>query len=460
MQGYCIMLHTVTDLEQNIIFSRESINSQSIFVFDQHPIFKPSWYNVKGFFQLISSREFLDLFQRFSPLNEETLPLGQTAGRILARDVRAPEQLPPFSRSTMDGFAVRARDTFGCSESEPALLTITGEIAMGSSGRDISLLPGKTARIWTGGELADTADAVVMVEYTHVIDHDTIEIFRPVAPGENVIRAGEDTEKGQVILTRGRKLRPQDLGVLAGLGITTVSVYCRPVVAVLSTGDELVAPDQKPGPGRIRDINSTTLAALVAETGCVARQYGIFPDKLDTMFAACRDALAEADMVLLSGGSSVGRRDFTLQVLKRLENSELLAHGVAIRPGKPTILAAQGNKAIFGLPGHVASAMVVFYLFVRPLLHRFSGMTTDLGLLPVQAVTGEQIPSAIGREEYVRVQLIREDNDSLPVALPIYGKSGLLTPLVRADGLLVIARDSEGLDKGTTARVLLFPACQ
>ena len=358
----------------------------------------------------------------------------------------------------MDGFAVRARDTFGCSESEPALLTITGEIAMGASGRAINLSPGKTARIWTGGELAHKADAVVMVEYTHFIDEETIEVFRPVAPGENVIQAGEDTKKGQLILTRGRKLRPQDLGVLAGLGITTVSVHRSPVVAILSTGDELVSPDQHPGPGQIRDINSTTLAALVEEAGGIARQYGIFPDDLDTMFAACRNALIDADMVLLSGGSSVGRRDFTLQVLERLENTKLLAHGVAIRPGKPTILACRENKALFGLPGHVASAMVVFYLLVLPLLRLLAGMTCDLGLLPIRVITGEQIPSAIGREEYVRVQLHRENNDQPWVALPVYGKSGLLTPLVKADGLLVIGRDSEGLDKGAPARVLLFPA--
>jgi molybdopterin molybdotransferase len=200
------------------------------------------------------------------------------------------------------------------------------------------------------------------------------------------------------------------------------------------------------------------LAALVEEAGGVARRIGIINDDSTTMLAACREALAEADMLLLSGGSSVGKRDFTLKVLEQLDNSELLAHGVAIRPGKPTILACQGNKALFGLPGHVASAMVVFYLFVRPLLRRIAGMTTDLGLLPIQAVTGEQIPSAIGREEYVRVQLVRENMDQPPVALPIYGKSGLLTPLIKADGLLVIDRDSEGLDKGVTARVLLFPA--
>jgi len=413
---------------------------------------------VKGFFQLISSSEFVDLFDRFHPLDTETVQLGDSAGRVLAEDVTAPEQLPPFSRSTMDGFAVRARDTFGCSESEPALLTIVGEISMGTSGRDIVLRPGQISRIWTGGELAAKSDAVVMVEYSHLIDEETVEIFRPVAPGENVIRAGEDTEQGQVVLARGRKLRPQDVGVLAGLGVTNVTVQRRPVVAILSTGDELVPPDQQPGPGQIRDINSTTLAALVEESGGIANQVGIIQDDLDTMFAACREALAGADMVLLSGGSSVGQRDFTLQVLELLEDSELLAHGVAIRPGKPTILARVGNKALFGLPGHVASAMVVYYLFVRPLLRRFAGMTTDLGLLPIQAITGEQIPSAIGREEYVRVQLIRKTDESPPVALPIYGKSGLLTPLVRADGLLVIDRDSEGLDKGATAKVLLFPS--
>jgi len=413
---------------------------------------------VKGFFQLISSVEFLDLFDRFHPLDAETIPLADSAGRVLALDVTAPEKLPPFSRSTMDGFAVRARDTFGCSESEPALLTIVGEIAMGASGRDYSLRPGQTSRIWTGGELATKSDAVVMVEYSHLLDDETVEIFRPVAPGENVIRAGEDAEKGNQILARGRKLRPQDLGVLAGLGVTTVSVHRRPVVAIISTGDELVEPTQQPGPGQIRDINSTTLAALVEEAGGVARRIGIINDDSTTMLAACREALAEADMLLLSGGSSVGKRDFTLKVLEQLDNSELLAHGVAIRPGKPTILACQGNKALFGLPGHVASAMVVFYLFVRPLLRRIAGMTTDLGLLPIQAVTGEQIPSAIGREEYVRVQLVRENMDQPPVALPIYGKSGLLTPLIKADGLLVIDRDSEGLDKGVTARVLLFPA--
>jgi molybdopterin molybdotransferase len=413
---------------------------------------------MKGFFQLISSGQFLDLFSPFLPLADIALPLAECLGRVPVNDdLRAPEDLPPFSRSTMDGFAVRARDTFGCSESEPALLDIIGEIAMGRPGNELSLRPGTCAHIWTGGELPARADGVVMVEYTHLLDERTVEIFRPVAPGENVIRAGEDFSSGNPIMPARRMLRPQDLGVLAGLGITELKVHKRPRVGIISTGDELVEPDQPLASGKIRDINSTTLAALVTEAGAVPTCYGIFPDNLEMMLAACEQALNQNDILLLSGGSSVGRRDFTLQVLERIEGSELLAHGVAIRPGKPTLLARRGNQAIFGLPGHVASAMVVFYLFVRPLLRLFMGLDADHGLREIQARCAEQIPSAIGREEYVRVRLEKQPGQPLPLATPVYGKSGLLRPLVEADGLLVIGRDVEGQDRGSETQVLCFP---
>lgn len=413
---------------------------------------------MKGFFQLISSNAFRGLFSRFHPLEEETIQVQNGLGRVLAgTGLTAGEQLPPFSRSTMDGFAVRARDTFGCSESEPSLLTIVGEIAMGSSGSSFTLKPGQTVHIWTGGELPQKGDGVVMVEYSHLLDEQTVEIFRPVAPGENVIRAGEDFEPETEILPKKRPLRPQDLGVLSGLGKTEICVHRQPRVGILSTGDELIPPDHPLTPGKIRDINSTTLAALVTETGGCPTCYGIIEDNLEKMLAVCAQALQENDMLLLSGGSSVGRRDFTLQVLEGLQGSELLAHGVAIRPGKPTLLAVKGNKALFGLPGHVASAMVVFYLFVRPLLRRFSGLGTDLGLNQIMVKTAQQIPSVIGREEYVRVSLQKKEATDLPLATPVYGKSGLLNPLVRADGLLIIGRDVEGLDEGASAQVLLFP---
>ena len=413
---------------------------------------------MQGFFQLISSQELLLLLERFRPLTPESVPLRMGLHRILARDITAPEPLPPFARSTMDGFAVRARDTFGCSESEPAILKAAGEIAMGTSGQATVLKSGQACMIWTGGELPAGADAVVMVEFTTQLDGRTIEIFRPVAPGENVIRVGEDYAQSSVVLPKGRRMRPQDLGVLAGLGIGDVPVFKRPTVAIISTGDELVEIDQPLTPGTIRDINSTTLAALVEECGGVPVSLGITGDDPDSLHQACAKALdLPADLVLISGGSSVGRKDFTLKVLEKLENTELLAHGVSIRPGKPTILARRDNVALFGLPGHVGSAIVVFHLFVRPLLQRFLGMASDSGLQRIRAITTEQVPSAIGREEYVRVSIKRGDDSDPNLATPIYGKSGLLHPLVKADGLLVIGRDVEGLDKNEHCEVLLFP---
>jgi molybdopterin molybdotransferase len=412
---------------------------------------------MKGFFNLISTQQFHELFGRFPELGHERIALADALGRLVAEDVIAPEALPPFARSTMDGYAVRARDTFGCSETEPALLTVCGEIAMGRSGRTLSLSPGRTARIWTGGELADAADAVVMLEFTNRIDENTIEIFKAVAPGENVIQAGDDFKAGAPVIARGSRLRPQDLGVLAGLGLTQIAVFRKPLVGILSTGDELVPPSHTPAPGQIRDINTTTLTGMVLEAGGVPLPLGIIGDDHEQMLRACRDALARpVDLLLLSGGSSVGKRDFTLAVFEELEQAELLAHGVSIRPGKPTILARHGNSALFGLPGHAASAMVVFYLFVRPLMLHLCG-ARKTGLPRLAAITGEQIPSAIGREDYVRVRLHYPPGNSIPVVYPVYGKSGLLKPLVAADGLLKIGRDCEGLDKGEQAEVLLLP---
>ncbi|MDO5673424.1 MAG: molybdopterin molybdotransferase MoeA [bacterium] len=412
---------------------------------------------MQDFFKLISSAELLSLFDRFFPLEQEQIPLQRARQRVLAQDVVSTEALPPFSRSTMDGYAVRAGDTFGCSEAEAALLTVVGEIAMGAPGQALTLGPGQAARIWTGGELPHKADAVVMVEYTQPFGADSVALFRPVAPGENVIHAGEDYAPGDTILTKDSRLRPQDIGLLSGLGCATVPVYRQPRVAILSTGDELVPVEETPPPGKIRDINSASLAALVEEAGGIPITCGICGDDFAQLQAISTKALAEADVLLLSGGSSVGKRDFTLRVLSSIPQAQVLAHGVSIRPGKPTILAAQGNKALIGLPGHVASAMVVFYLFVRPLLRRYSGLSTTLGLQRIQARTGQQIVSAIGREDYVRVRLAYTQSGELPLAWPVYGKSGLLSHLVRADGLLPIGRDMEGLDSGVETSVYLFP---
>ncbi len=409
-----------------------------------------------NFFQLVSPNHFKNLLESFKELETENLLISDALNRIVARTIISPEQLPPFSRSTMDGYAVKAQNTFGCSESEPVLLQIIGEISMGSSGKCFSLKAGQTSSIWTGGELPNNADAVVMVEYTNRIDDTTIEVFKAVAPGENVIQAGDDIRKGDKVIDKGKKLRPQDLGLLAGLGQTHIDVVKKPIIGIISTGDELVYPNETPSAGQIRDINTTTLSSLILESVAIPVTYGIIGDDFPAMLKACKKALEHpVDILLLSGGSSVGKRDFTLSVFKALKNTNLLAHGVAIRPGKPTLLAQHGNQALLGLPGHVASAMVVFHLFVRHLIFHFMGAKQkELQHMLVQ--TGEQIPSVIGREDYVRVH-VEKQAGTYPLAFPIYGKSGLLKPLVAADGLLKIDRDCEGIDKDQLTEVLLFP---
>jgi len=295
------------------------------------------------------------------------------------------------------------------------------------------------------------AENLVMVKQTRACEAGTVVL------GENLIPADEDYAPGVLVLAQGSRLRPQDLGALASQGIMAVPVYRRPKVAILSTGNELVAADRMPSPGQIRDINSTILAAQVEEAGGLPLPYGICGDDIEDILAVCTHALAEADVLLLSGGSSRGRRDCTLQVFKTIPQTELLTHGVSVPPGKASILARQGNKALFGLPGPVASAIMTFYLFVRPLLRQYTGLGATLGLQTIRAITEQHIPSSIGREEHIRVRLTAQKNGALPLATPLYGKSGLLNPLVRADGLLPISREVDGLHQGSEVTILLFP---
>ena len=414
---------------------------------------------MQDLFQLICAQEMLAHCATFAPLAEEHVPLGVARGRVLSRDVHSPAALPPFARSIMDGFAVRACDIAGCSDSEPALLQLCGEIMMGESGssRSLSLAAGQCLRIWTGGKVPRGADAVVMQEDTKLHSPDTLAVFRPVTPGSNIIHAGEDYSQDSLVLSKGHQLRPQDLGLLAGFGIREVAVHQRPKVAILSTGDELVPVEQTPSGGQVRDINSTILAALVEEVGGMAQFLGICKDNLTALQHRCCQALDRTDMILLSGGSSMGRRDFTHRVFSSLPDSELLVHGVSARPGKPAILAKRGNQALLGLPGHAASAMVVFYLIARPLLRRMLGLAAQHGLTPLEVVAARQIPSPIGREDYVRVRLLPAKHGGPPRAEPIHAKPGLLNSLVRANGLLPIARDSQGLEAGENAWALLFP---
>lgn len=399
--------------------------------------------------------EVLESLKGFGPVGAETIPISETLDRVLNREIVCEEDMPGFSRSSMDGYAVRSKDTFGASDSLPAFLELAGEVVMGREPEG-SVDQGKAMRISTGGMIPEGADAVVMLEYCNSVDEKTIEVSRTVAPLENVIGKGDDFRKGDVIFKKGTVLRPQDIGLLAGLGMQKISVYQKPKVGIISTGDEVIPIDQKPGPGQVRDINSYTLSAFCLQAGAVPVNMGLCKDNFEEMREKAASVLDTCDTVWISGGSSVGVRDMTVKVLESFEGMELLVHGIAISPGKPTIIARIGRKAVFGLPGHVASAMVVAEIFLNPFLAGLAGKAFAFGNVhqSLQAVLERNVESASGRDDYIRVKL-RERGGRL-FAEPVFGKSGLISTLVEADGLVKIDRNREGLYKGQAVSVMLF----
>lgn len=416
---------------------------------------------VTHFLTLQSVDAVLAHIQSFSVLGTEDIPLHLCLGRVLAAPFLAPEDLPGFARSTMDGFAVRARDVFGASEGSPALLDYLGECAMGEV-PSLAIGAGQTARIWTGGMLPEGADAVVMLEYSRQVGPAQMELTRPVAPGDHMIGKDEDAHKGQELLPAGRVLRAQELGLLAALGQAVVRVRRKPRVGVISSGDEVVPCHAVPLPGQVRDINSTTLTALAVSAGAEGRYIGLAGDDQEALRRMVDEALSWADVVLLSGGSSAGQRDYTLKVLACIPGSEILAHGVAISPGKPLIFARVGQKALWGMPGHAASALVCAEVFIRPLLARLLGCSGEAPAWhgQMRARLTRPVASAQGRRDYIRVALERpqpgEPAESLMWARPIMGKSGLITPLVMAEGLVVCPESQEGLDAGQVVDVQLL----
>jgi len=405
-----------------------------------------------NFFKVTHLDQVLEHLKDFEPVQAEEVDLLDAYGRVLAADVASEVDLPDFARATMDGYAVAAAATFGASEGAPAYLSVKGTVAMGEIPA-FAVAPGEASRISTGGMLPHGADSVVMIEHAGVIDERTVEIYRSVAPGQHVIQIGEDFRRGEKILTSGRRLRPQEVGLLAAFGRRSIRVFKRPSIGIISTGDEVVPLDREPGPGQIRDINTYTLAGQVRDAGAAAVPFGIVPDNYQALYEACSQALAGTDMVLISGGSSVGARDFSVEVLSALPDPRILVHGISISPGKPTILAKSGQKALWGLPGHVVSAMVVFTAVVRPFIERLCGVADPSGFRPLlSARLSRNVSSAQGRVDFIRVKLGYRDGALW--ADPILGKSGLINTMVRADGLIRVDINTEGLEKGTEIRVL------
>jgi molybdopterin molybdotransferase len=409
---------------------------------------------VKKFLPVSDPEKFRAFAGGIEPLGEETVRLAESLGRVISRDMESDQDLPPFRRSVMDGYAVMALNTTGASSSSPAYLNITGEILIGHPPpSDIG--PGECCRIPTGGMMPDSADAVVMVEYARELPGGTVEMATSVAPGENVADIGEDIARGQMIVNKGRVVRPQEVGVLAGLGILEVTVFRRVEVGILSTGDELVEPNEKPGPGQIRNINQYSLMSQIKALGGRPHLLGIAPDDPREIRKRVEEGLGKSDMVLISGGSSVGTRDLTARIIDDLGPPGVIFHGVSVRPGKPTILGQAGEKVIFGLPGHPVSAMVSFLNFVRPVILSLSGLAEDDPARPLPAVLGDNIHSRPGREDYVQVALSNSQEGVLR-AMPIFKKSGMVTAMAMADGFIVIPSEAEGLEAGESVLVHLY----
>lgn len=392
------------------------------------------------------------LAAHFTPtVRTEWVPTATALDRVLAEAPLSPQDLPDFTRSTVDGYAVAAADTYGATPGLPALLAVVGEVPMGQAA-SLTLRVGEAALVHTGGMIPPGADAVVMVENTQPADAGAVEVMQPVSPGQNVVQVGEDVRQGATVLAAGRRLRPQDLGGLLALGITEVVVAAPPRVGIISTGDEVVAPDQLVRPGQVRDVNSYTLAALAQRAGALPVRYGIVPDDRAALEAMAAEAHAACDLVVFSAGSSVSYRDMTAEVIAGLGPPGVLVHGVSVKPGKPTILAVCAGKPVFGLPGNPVSAMVIFDLFITPTILALLGARRP-SPPQVRARLARNLASDAGREDYIQVRL--EERDGERWAVPVLGKSNLIYTLVNAEGTVKIGLDSNGMRAGEWVDVVL-----
>ena len=373
---------------------------------------------------------------------KETVCIDEALGRITAEDVKSNEDVPSFSRSTMDGYALIASDTYGSGESIPAILTVTGEILMGEKA-ELPIESGECVRISTGGMLPKGADAVIPVESTAEENGECL-VYKSVSPFENVTGKGDDVKSGECIIKAGTVLFPAHIGLLASAGILEISVIKKPSVGIISTGNEVIGIDEKLTDGKIREINSHELSALCKSCGCETVCYGIIRDEYENILAAVKKSVSENDITLISGGSSAGAKDMTVKVIDEI--GEVFAHGLAMKPGKPTIIGKVEDKAIFGLPGHPAACYFVTEIIVKQLINILLG--AERREYFTYCKLSENISSNNGREDYICVKTDNNGN-----AAPVYGKSGLISTLCEADGYIKIGRNCEGLKRGETVAV-------
>lgn len=393
-----------------------------------------------------SVEEVLDLINSFKKDQaNEAVGIMDSLGRTLGEDILAPLSLPPYNRSAVDGFCVNWEDVSGASETLPVFLKVVDNIEMGQAPSKI-LSSNETMAIATGGMLPSGADAVVMVEYTERLTDDEVAIYDSVASFENVLKEGEDIKQGEVVLTKGVRITPENISLLSALGIKEVKVTKKKVVGILSTGDELIELGMPLKDGYIYNSNGPGLITAVLENGGIPKYYGIIKDEFDTLKNSLQEAVSQCDIVILTGGTSVGVKDFVEKAINSIGAPGVLVHGIAMKPGKPTIIGQVGSVPVFGLSGNPVSAMLGFRLFIQPLLNPKKGET-------IVAKVARNIPSAGGREDYIPVKL--STNEGQLMASPIFSKSNSIGSLTKMDGLLIMEKDCEGLVVGSEGKVIL-----
>jgi putative molybdopterin biosynthesis protein len=412
------------------------------------------------FRKLLTLDEAKHVIQQYfkpKPLGVETISLLDAYNRILAENVTATLDIPPFNRSTVDGYAVKAEDTFGADENKPIKLKICGTVNAGEPPKT-TVTRGKSTEIVTGAPMPDGADAVVMVEHTERSDND-LYVYGAVSTDENIMKAGADIRKGETVLRAGQPLGSREIGVLAALGMIKVKVYVVPRVAVLSTGAEITEPGRRLSPGKIYDINAYSLSAAVQESGGKPIYLGVFPDDMAELQKVLKLALSSADVIISSGGVSVGPKDVMPKTLGSLGKPGVIICGITIKPGKPTTVALIDGKLIFSLPGHPTSALLIFHLLVRPIIQRMAGIEAGKSLT-IKAITGIRLFPARGRRTFVMVKLKREESGRL-IADPVAtGLSGAITTLAKADGFVEIAENQQFIDANEEVTVHLFKSLE
>ncbi len=407
------------------------------------------------FFDVVTPEEAINMLlseNNFPKMISEKINTIDSNGRILTQDIKSEINLPHFNRSSMDGYAIDANDSNGVSLSNPNYLEIIEEIKMGDVPKQ-KIIPGKTSRIFTGGMMPEGSTAVIMEEDTEELGNNMIEIKKPVSTGENIIFIGEETKKGNIIIKKGIKIRSQEIGSLLESGLTKIFVSKRPIIGVLSSGDELIPPGNKLELGKIRDINTYTISNLIKNSGCIAKIFPILPDDLNSQLNQAKNALQFCDMLIFSAGSSISYRDTTAEVINSLEKPGVIVHGISVKPGKPTILGLSGTKPIIGLPGNPVSSIMIFINIVKPILDKLNNHVSNIGN-QIDCTLTQDISSQTGREDYVQVSL--KINDQKILATPVFGKSNLINTLVNSDGFITIPPETGGLYKNSLVKVKTY----